>query len=70
MKKKWDLVVYDCSNNTKLLGFKLKRKKVWFGASNYGCEFSRIILEIFLPVLRDENFKFYVKVPEGYRVEN
>ena len=71
-EEKWDLVVHDCSNNTKFardLNLSSKEGK-WFGASNYGCEFSRIPYEIFLPVLRDENFKFLCEeeLPEGYRV--
>lgn len=71
-EEKWDLVVHDCSNNTKFardLNLSSKEGK-WFGASNYGCEFSRIPYEIFLPVLRDENFKFLSEeaLPEGYRV--
>lgn len=33
---------------------------MWFGASNYACEFSCIPLaaEIFIPLLNDDDFKF------------
>ena len=66
----WNLAVHDCSNYTKFVrGLNLKSKEGgWFGASNYGCEFSRPPFEAFLPVLRDESFKFVEeeKLPEGY----
>lgn len=71
-EEKWDLVVHDCSNNTKFardLNLSSKEGK-WFGASNYGCEFSRIPYEVFLAVLNDEDFKFLSEeeLPEGYKV--
>jgi uncharacterized protein len=70
-EEKWDLVVHDCSNNTKFardLNLSSKEGK-WFGASNYACEFSRIPYEVFLPILRDDNFKFLSEeeLPEGYK---
>jgi len=68
---KWELVVHDCSNFTKFArGLNLGSKEgKWFGASNYACEFNCIPYEVFLPVLRDENFKFLEEeeLPEGYR---
>ncbi|SHJ90569.1 hypothetical protein SAMN02745248_01264 [Hathewaya proteolytica DSM 3090] len=69
--EKWDIVVHDCSNHTKFardLNLSSKEGK-WFGASNYACEFSRIPYEAFLPILRDENFKFLSEedLPNGYR---
>ncbi|MDI3536716.1 MAG: uncharacterized protein PWP16_1710 [Eubacteriaceae bacterium] len=56
----WDLVVHDCSNDTKFArGLNLSGKNDhWFGASNYACEFARIPYEVFLPILRDERFVF------------
>jgi pyruvate formate-lyase activating enzyme-like uncharacterized protein len=68
---KWDLVVHDCSNDTKFardLNLSSKEGK-WFGASNYAGEFSRIPYEVFLPILRDDNFKFLSEeeLPDGYK---
>jgi pyruvate formate-lyase activating enzyme-like uncharacterized protein len=70
-EEKWDLVVHDCSNHTKFardLNLSSKEGK-WFGASNYACEFSRIPYEVFLPILRDDSFKFLSEeeLPDGYR---
>ncbi|GLC32273.1 radical SAM protein [Clostridium omnivorum] len=70
-EEKWDFAVHDCSNNTKFardLNLSSKEGK-WFGASNYTCEFSRIPYEAFLPILRDDNFKFLSEeeLPDGYK---
>ena len=70
-EEKWDLVVHDCSNNTKFardLNLSSKEGK-WFGASNYAGEFSGIPYEVFLPILRDDNFKFLSEeeLPDGYK---
>jgi hypothetical protein len=67
----WDLVVHDCSNDTKFarnLNLSSKEGK-WFGASHYACEFSRIPYYVFLPILRDDNFAFLSEeeLPAGYR---
>jgi pyruvate formate-lyase activating enzyme-like uncharacterized protein len=70
-EEKWDTVVHDCSNYTKFArGLNQSSKEgKWFGASNYGCEFSRIPFDVFLPILRDESFRFLYEeeLPEGYR---
>ncbi len=70
-EENWDLVVHDCSNYTKFardLNLSAKEGK-WFGSSNYACEFSRMPYEAFLPILRDDNFKFLIEeeLPEGYK---
>ncbi|MBK1812237.1 radical SAM protein [Clostridium sp. YIM B02505] len=70
-EEQWDLAVHDCSNHTKFardLNLSSKEGK-WFGASSYGCEFTKIPYDVFLPILRDENFKFLVEeeLPSGYR---
>lgn len=70
-EEQWDLAVHDCSNYTKFArGLNLSSKEgKWFGASNYGCEFAKIPYEVFLPILRDDNFKFLSEeeLPYGYR---
>ena len=67
----WDIAVHDCSNHTKFArDLNLRAKEGgWFGASNYGCEFSVTPYEAFLPILRDESFTFLEEeeLPEGYR---
>jgi hypothetical protein len=70
-EEKWDLVVHDCSNYTKFTrGLNLSSKSaMWFGASNYACEFPQIPYDVFLPILRDESFAFLSEeeLPEEYR---
>ncbi|NLK73518.1 MAG: radical SAM protein, partial [Clostridiales bacterium] len=67
----WDLAVHDCSNYTKFVrGLNLSSKAgMWFGANNYSMEFSRIPFEVFLPILRDDNFKFLTEedLPDDYQ---
>ena len=67
----WPIVVHDCSNHTKFArNLNLRAKEGgWFGASNYGCEFTRIPYEAFLPILQDESFAFLEEeeLPHGYR---
>ena len=66
----WDVAVHDCSNMTKFArDLNLRAKEGgWFGASSYGCEFDRLPFEFFLPVLRDESFRFLEEepLPEAY----
>ncbi|MEN6567654.1 MAG: radical SAM protein [Veillonellales bacterium] len=72
-KENWDVAVHDCSNYTKFArGLNLSSKAgMWFGASNYACEFSMIPYEIFIPILNDDNFKFLQEeeLPDGYKPE-
>ena len=67
----WDIAVHDCSNRTKFArDLNLKaREGGWFGASGYACEFSRMPYEAFLPILRDDDFRFLSEeeLPDGYR---
>ncbi len=68
----WNIVVHDCSNDTKFArDLNLRAKEGgWFGASSYGCEFTHIPYYAFLPVLQDESFSFLSEepLPEGYRM--
>lgn len=70
-EENWPFVVHDCSNRTKFArDLHLKSKEGgWFGQSAYGCEFSSIPYEAFLPVLEDEEFLFTEEeeLPKGYR---
>lgn len=70
-EENWDLAVHDCSNHTKFArGLNLSGKAgMWFGASDYACEFSAIPYEIFLPILNDDCFNFLSEeeLPEEYR---
>jgi len=61
----WDIAVHDCSNHTKFArDLNLKAKEGgWFGASSYACEFTAIPYDVFLPILRDENFHFLTEEP-------
>ena len=69
--EKWDMVVHDCSNYTKFArDLNLRAKEGgWFGASNYACEFDKVPYEVFLPILRDDNFTFLSEeeLPDGYK---
>jgi len=70
-KEDWDIAVHDCANYTKFArGINLASSQgMWFGASNYACEFARIPYESFLPILRDESFRFLhvEELPAGYK---
>lgn len=70
-EENWDLAVHDCSNRTKFArSLNLSGKAgMWFGASDYACEFSAIPYEIFLPILNDDRFNFLSEeeLPDGYR---
>ena len=67
----WPIAVHDCSNHTKFArDLNLRaREGGWFGQSSYGCEFSAIPYEAFLPVLEDPDFAFIEEepLPKGYR---
>jgi len=70
-EERWPATVHDCCNRTKFArDLNLRAHEGgWFGASNYGSEFSRIPVEYFLPTLRDETFSFVEEepLPVGYR---
>ncbi len=70
-EENWDLAVHDCSNYTKFArGLNLKSKEgMFFGASDYACEFFRIPYEVFIPILNDDNFKFLSEdeLPDEYK---
>ena len=70
-EERWNIVVHDCSNDTKFArDLNLRAKEGgWFGSSSYACEFDRIPYEAFLPILRDERFTFLTEepLPDGYR---
>ena len=67
----WPIVLHDCCNRTKFArDLNLRAKEGgWFGSSSYQNEFGGIPYAAFLPVLRDENFRFLEEepLPEGYR---
>lgn len=70
--EQWDMIVHDCSNYTKFArGLNLNSKAgMWFGANNYSCEFDVVPYEVFLPILRDESFKFISEeaLPADYQM--
>lgn len=70
-EENWDFVVHDCSNHTKFArGLNLSSKEGGcFGSSSYACEFSRTPYHAFLPILRDDAFKFLIEeeLPAGYK---
>ena len=70
-QENWPIAVHDCCNRTKFArDLNLRAHEGgWFGASNYGSEFTRIPVEYFLPTLRDESLCFVEEepLPEGYR---
>lgn len=72
-EEKWDLVVHDCSNDTKFArGLNIGSKEgMGFGGSNYSCEFNRIPCDVFLPILNDEHFQFLSEeeLPDEYKPE-
>ena len=71
-EERWPIAVHDCSNRTKFArDLNLRaREGGWFGASGYGSEFGGIPYAAFLPILRDEGFRFLKEepLPEGYRL--
>ncbi|MGL6120893.1 MAG: radical SAM protein, partial [Fusobacteriaceae bacterium] len=72
--EKWDILIHDCSNHTKFAREvnKNSRLKSAFGFNTYQSEFSRTLFHLFIPILKDENFKFLneEELPENYKLEN
>ncbi len=66
--EKWNIAVHDCSNRTKFArSLNLSEKEGrWFGASNYGSEFTSVPFYAFLPILKDDSFKFITEEPLPY----
>jgi hypothetical protein len=60
LEEQWPLVVHDCSNYTKFArGLNFGNKSgMWFGSSNYTCEFQQVPYDVFIPVLKDDGFSF------------
>ncbi len=71
-EERWPIAVHDCCNRTKFArDLNLRAHEGgWFGASGYGLEFPDIPWAAFLPILRDEEFRFIREepLPEGYGV--
>ena len=67
-EENWPIVVHDCSNHTKFArGLNLRGKEGGcFGSSDYVCEFTRMPFDAFLPILRDDSFKFLEEEPLPY----
>ncbi|MGL4392956.1 MAG: radical SAM protein [Fusobacteriaceae bacterium] len=72
--EKWNLVVHDCSNHTKFSREinKNNKLKMGFGSNTYESEFSRTLFHIFLPILKDKDFKFLEeeKLSDIYLLKN
>ena len=71
VEEQWPITVHDCSNQTKFardLNLKM-HEGGWFGQSAWGCEFTEMPYEAFLPILSDDEFQFLEEdeLPEGYR---
>ena len=68
----WGIAVHDCSNRTKFVrGLNLSHKEGKpFGSNDYSNEFYTTPYQAFLPVLRDESFKFITEepLPKGYNI--
>jgi len=73
-KEKWDMLVHDCSNHTKYAREINKASKQGnsFGAHSYFSEFDRQLPYLFLPILKDKDFKFLSEtpLPENLKLEN
>lgn len=73
-EENWKTVVHDCSNHTKYSRELNKNSKQGqpFGATTYVSEFEDFRPELFLPVLRDEEFKFISEeeLPDWLKLEN
>lgn len=73
-EENWNIVVHDCSNHTKYAREINKNSKIKlpFGSNTYRSEFDRILFHIFLPILKDEEFKFIEeeKLPKEFLLKN
>lgn len=68
----FNIAVHDCSNRTKFArDLNLKAKEGgWFGATSYASEFDRVPFAAFLPILKDESFRFIEEeeMPKGFGI--
>ncbi|MBC2856765.1 radical SAM protein [Cetobacterium sp. 2A] len=73
-EERWNLVVHDCSNHTKFSRELNKNSKQGgiFGSNTYYSEFDRILYHLFLPILKDNEFKFLIEeeIEDQYNLEN
>jgi len=73
-KENWDMLIHDCSNHTKYARELNKNNKISrpFGAHTYEGEFDRPLVSLFIPILKDSEFKFLEEeeLPSRYKLEN
>ncbi|WP_320046435.1 radical SAM protein [uncultured Ilyobacter sp.] len=70
-EEKWDMLVHDCSNHTKYAREINKASKQGgsFGSHSYFSEFDRPLPYLFLPILKDMDFKFLNETPLPYHLK-
>lgn len=70
----WPIVIHDCSNHTKYSRELNKNSKQGqpFGSTTYVSEFENFMPELFLPILKDKDFKFLSEeeLPDWLKLEN
>lgn len=70
----WNLVVHDCSNDTRFARNLNQCSKLGFsfGTSNDSSEFESILIEAFLPILKDDSFCFVEEkdLEDKYKLKN
>lgn len=70
----WPIVIHDCSNHTKYSRELNKNSKQGqpFGSTTYVSEFENFMPELFLPILKDKDFKFLSEeeLPDWLKLKN